>query len=84
MEKLCAYLLQHLILDFDGEVSMDIINRLLREDDTPEAGDLRARLFAERGPEDFLVVTADCLREHILYGIDSELIQEQIQLYLEA
>ena len=84
VEKLCAYLVQHLILDFDSEVSMEVINRLLQEDEFQDAQDLRARLFAEKGPGDFLIVIADCLRDYLTEGISSAHIREQILMYLEA
>ena len=84
MQQLASYLLNHIVLDFDGEVDMETLNALLLEDGSQLAHDLRARLIAEQGPTDFLVVLADCLKEFIREGINEELIGEQIGFYLDA
>ena len=84
VDELSAYIMEHLVLDLDGEVNMETINDMLMRDGSQIARDLRARLIAEQGPEDFLLALVDCLRESLREGITEEKIQEQVQYYLEA
>ncbi len=84
MKKFSRYLLDHLVLDFDGEITMEEINTLLLEDGSKLAHDLRARLIAESGPNDFLLVLADCLKEFLAEGINEELVGDQVAFYLDA
>ncbi|MBN1945891.1 MAG: hypothetical protein JW797_09450 [Bradymonadales bacterium] len=84
VDELCAYIMEHLVLDLDGEVNLETINEMLMRDGSQMARDLRARLIAEQGPDDFLLVLVDCLRESLREGINEEKIQEQVQYYLEA
>lgn len=84
MEEFATYLIQHLVLDFDGEISMEHINTLLLEDGSPQAKKLRARLIAEGGPDDFLLVVADCLKDFVRRGINEKTVNDQIDIYLDA
>jgi hypothetical protein len=84
MEELCSYIMNHLVLDLDGEVTMEAINDMLVRDGSQKARELRARLISEQGPNEFLLVLADCLRESLRDGINEDKVQEQIDYYLEA
>jgi hypothetical protein len=84
VDALATYLIGHIVLDFNGEVSMEQINTLLLEDGSALAKKLRSRLIQEGGPDDFLLVLADCLRESLRRGINEEAVKEQIDLYLNA
>lgn len=84
MDELCAVIMNHLVLDFEGEADMDLINDMLVRDGSQMARDLRARLIAEQGPDSFLLVLVDCLRENLRDGINESHIKEQVQFYLEA
>ena len=84
MNQLIAFLIEHLMLDFDNGVSLDAIMRLLETDKSPLARDLRSRLANERDVGDLLVPMADCLRPFITGGINSDRIREQLQAWVEA
>lgn len=84
MQKFSRYLIEHLVLDFDGDITMELVNELLLEDGSQVAHDLRARLIAEGGANDFLLVLADCLKEFMREGINEELVSEQVAFYLDA
>jgi hypothetical protein len=73
-----------MVLDLDGEVSMDAINDMLVRDPSPVSRDLRAKLIAENGPNEFLLVLCDCLREHLRTGVTEDRVLEQVRFYLEA
>jgi hypothetical protein len=84
VDELCSYIMKHLVLDLDGEMNMENINEMLMRDGSQVSRDLRARLISEQGPEDFLLVLVDCLRDSLREGIDEDKVREQIQYYLEA
>ena len=84
MDELCLYVMQHLVLDLDGDISMEAINEMLVRDGTQLSRDLRARLIAEQGPNEFLLVLVDCLREHLRDGITEDKILDQVKFYLDA
>jgi hypothetical protein len=84
LDEVCRYILDHLVLDFEGEFTMDTLNEMLVRDGSQLARDLRARIIAEQGPNQFLLVLLDCLRESLGDGIDKARVEEQIRFYLEA
>lgn len=84
MDELVSYIMQHLVLDLDGDISMDDINEMLVRDGSQVARDLRARLIAEQGPNDFLLVIVDCLRESLRDGINEDKVLNQVKFYLDA
>lgn len=84
MNQLIQFLLEHLMLDFDNEVTMEAVLRCLETDKSPLARDLKARITQDRDIGEFLVPMADCLRPHISQGIGSDRVREQIQAWVEA
>ena len=48
MKQLIAYLLDHAILDFSGDLTLDMVRDFLREDDSSEARGAAGQ--AGRGP----------------------------------
>lgn len=83
MDKLAAYLLEHIQLDFSG-VDFEVIQKLLREDRSPISTQLMTKLIEEKGEDELLIVLADCLKEFISQGIDNEVVKKQLALYAEA
>ena len=84
MNQLIQFLLEHLMLDFDNEVTMQAVLRCLETDKSPLARDLKSRVTQDRDIGEFLVPMADCLRMYIPDGIGSDRIREQIQAWVEA
>lgn len=84
MKQLIAYLLEHAILDFSGDLTLDMVRDFLRDDDSPEARSLLAKLVQDRGVDDMVVTLADCLQEYLRTGINDEVIHEQLKLYSES
>jgi hypothetical protein len=83
MDKLAQYLLEHIQLDFTG-VDFETIQKLLKEDRSPMSTQLMTKLIEDRGEEDLLVVLADCLKDYVAQGIDTEVVKKQLALYSEA
>jgi len=84
VNELARILLDNLYLDFQGALTMDEIRQCLRDDDSREARALLARLVEAKGVDDFIIVVADCLREHIRTGISVETVRAQLKAYSDA
>ena len=84
MNRLIDYLRQHLMIDFQGDLTVAKVRELLAGDDSREAKTLLAKLVAEKGVEDMVIVLADCLLEHVQRSLTDEVVREQIRMYAES
>ncbi len=84
MNELVRYLLENMYLDFQGEISLEQVRAMLREDGSREARQLLEKLTQENGIDDMLITLADTLKDYIQRGIDNETVREQLQLYSES
>lgn len=84
MRELVRYLLQNAVIDFQGEITMDKVRELLREEDSREARCLLSKLIDDRGVDEFLITIADCLKEHIPGGITEETLRQQLSSYADS
>jgi hypothetical protein len=72
------------MLDFSGDLTLEMVKDFLRGDDTREGRALLAKLVKDQGVEDMVVTLADCLQEHLRTGLTDEVMREQIRLYAES
>jgi hypothetical protein len=84
VRELARYLLEHAIIDFQGDITIEQVRQFLREDDSREARMLMSRLIEDKGVDDLLIVVADCLKEYIRAGINEDIIKEQLSTYSES
>ena len=84
MNQLVNYLLENLILDFQGDLTLDMVRDFLRDDDSRESKTLLSKLVEDRGVSEMLICIADCLRENLGQGIRQEEVKDQIRLYAES
>ena len=84
MNRLIAYLLDNLILDFQGDLTLDMVRDFLRDDESREGRALLAKLVEDRGVADMMITLADCLQDSIRSGISEEVVREQIRTYAES
>ncbi|HEY4116828.1 MAG TPA: hypothetical protein VGM56_03180 [Byssovorax sp.] len=84
MKELIRYLLDNLVIDFQGEITLETVRSFLREDDGREARQLLSKLIEEKGVDDMLITLADCLKEHIQHGINDKTVREQLTMYAES
>lgn len=84
MRELVRYLLENAVIDFQGEITMEKVRELLREEDSREARSLLSKLIDDKGVDEFLVTIADCLKDHIPAGITEETLREQLSTYAES
>ena len=83
MDKLSKYLLERLQLDFSGDIDVEVIKQLLRDDNSAEANQLLSKI-AQEGLDDLLIVVADCLKECLAEGITENSVKKQLVTYGEA
>ncbi|HMU41102.1 MAG TPA: hypothetical protein PKE31_19000 [Pseudomonadota bacterium] len=84
MNALINYLLDNLMLDFQGDLSMDLVRDFLRDDRSRDAEQLRAKLLETRSTSEMMITLADCLKEHVRTGINEDVIREQLRMYTES
>ncbi len=84
MKELIKYLLDNLVIDFQGEITLETVRSFLREDDGRESRQLLAKLIEEKGVEDMLITLADCLKENIQAGINERSVREQLNIYSDS
>jgi hypothetical protein len=84
VKQLINHLLQNLILDFQGDLTLDMVRDFLRDDDSREGRALLAKLVEDRGVSDMMITLADCLQDYLRTGITEETLREQIRTYAES
>jgi len=84
VKQLIAYLLDNMILDFQGNLTLDMVREFLRDDDSRESRALLSKLVEDRGVSDMMITLADCLQDAIKTGISEDVVREQIRTYAES
>ncbi len=84
MNELIRYLLSNIVLDFQGEISLDQVRTMLREDGGREARQLLDKLTQDHGVDDMLITLADSLKDYVGQGITTDVVREQLGLYSES
>jgi hypothetical protein len=83
VKQLAKYLLDRMIVDFEG-VDIEEVRALLRDADTEESRAILAKLVEERGIDELAITVADCLKDHLRTGIDESCIEEQLAMFSES
>ena len=84
MNQLIAFLLDHVMLDFSGGLTIDMVKDFIRDDDSREARALLNKLMQDGGVEEMQLTLADCLQEQLRTGLTEDVIREQLKLYAES
>jgi hypothetical protein len=84
VNELVRYLLNNLTLDFTGDIEPEQVRQFLRDDDSRDARQLLSKIIEDKGIDDLLITLADCLKEHIQKGINTQTVREQLQMYSDS
>jgi hypothetical protein len=84
VKELVRYLLDNMIVDFQGEISFETVRGFLRDDDGKEARAVLAKLIEDKGVDDMLITLADCLKDHLTTGVTEKVVKEQLMLYTDS
>src|SRR4029079_5773855 len=84
VKQLIAYLLENMIIDFQGDITIETMREFLRDDDSREARALLNKLVEDGGVSDMMITLADCLQESLKTTISEDVMREQIRTYAES
>jgi len=84
LNQLIAYLRENLLLDFQGDLSLEMVRDFLKDDDSRDARALLGKLVGDRGTNDMLIVLADCLLDHVQRSLTDDVVREQLRNYSES
>ena len=84
MKQLIAYLLDHAMLDFSGELTIDMVKEFLRDEESSEARSLLNKIMQDGGVEEMQITLADCLQDCLRTGLSEGVVGEQLKLYAES
>ena len=84
MNRLIAYLREHMLIDFQGDLSVEKVREFLAGDDTRDARQLLNKVVAERGVDNMMLVLADCLLEALQPAMTDDVMREQLRTYSES
>jgi hypothetical protein len=84
VNRLIKYLRQHVIIDFQGDLTVAKVRELLAGDDSRDAKALLSKLVADRKVEDMMLVVADCLLDYVQRSLTDEVMREQLRMYSES
>ncbi len=84
VQRLIEYLRSHLMLDFQGDLTVATVRDLLAGDDSRDSKQLLAKLVAAKNVDDMMLVLADCLLEHVQASLTDDVMRENIRSYAES
>lgn len=84
MDQLIAYLRDNLILDFQGDLTLEAVREFLKDDNSPEARTLLAKMVEDRGSNEMLIVLADCLLDTVQKSLSDEVMRNNLRIYAES
>jgi hypothetical protein len=84
VNALIQYLLKNLMLDFQGDLTMDMVRDFLREDESRDARFLLSKLAEDKDTSSMMITLADCLKDFLRTGINEDVVREQIRIYADS
>jgi hypothetical protein len=84
VQSLIAYLRDHVIVVFQGDLTAEKVRELLAGDDSRDAKAVLARLARDRKVDDMLLVLADCLLESVQAALTDDVVAGQLRTYADS
>ena len=84
VNRLIAYLRENLMLDFQGDLTVEKVRELLAGDDSRDARTLLAKVVNEGKVEDMLLVLTDVLLEVVQNALTDDVMREQLRMYTDS
>ena len=84
MNRLIAYLRENLMLDFQGDLTVEKLRELLSGDDSRDARNLLAKVVNVGKVEDMLLVLTDVLLEVVTNALTDDVMREQLRMYTDS
>ena len=84
MNQLIEYLRKNVILDFQGDLNLEMCREFLKDDDSREARQLLAKIVHDKGTNEMILILADCLVEAVQNALTDDVMREQLRMYSES
>jgi hypothetical protein len=84
VNRLIAYLREHIIVDFQGELTVEKVRELLAGDESRDARTILSKLIGDGKIEEMMLVLADCLLESVQKALTDDVMREQLRTYIES
>jgi hypothetical protein len=84
VNRLISYLRENLMLDFQGDLTVEKVRELLTGDDSRDARNLLAKVVSEGKVEDMLLVLTDVLLDVVKSALTDEVMREQLRMYMDS
>lgn len=84
MKELIAYLRENLILDFQGELDLEMVREFLKTDDSREAKAVMSKVVADGGADELMLVLADVLLDTVRAALTDDVLRKNLQAYAES
>lgn len=84
MNRLIDYLRKNVMLDFQGDLTVEDVRDLLAGDDSRDTRALLAKVVAEGAVDEMLLVLSDCLLEAVQNALTDDVIREQLRTYTQS
>lgn len=84
MNKLIAYLRENVVLDFQGDLDLEMVRDYLKDDDSREAKAVLAKVVADGNADDMMLVLADVLLETVRSALTDDVLRQNLRLYAES
>ena len=84
VNRLIAYLRENLMLDFQGDLSVEQVRELLAGDESRDARNLLAKVVRDGKVEDMLLVLTDVLLEVVQNALTDDVMREQLRMYTDS
>lgn len=84
MNQLIDYLRKNVILDFQGDLNLEMCREFLKDDDSREARQLLAKIVQDKGTNEMILILADCLVEVVQNALTDDVMREQLRMYSES
>jgi len=84
VNQLIAYLRENVILDFQGDLNVEMVREFLKDDDSREAKIVLAKVVSDGGVDDMMIVLADVLLETVKRALNDDVLRQNLNSYSEA
>ena len=84
MKELIDYLRENLILDFQGDLNLEMVRDFLKGDDSREAKTVLAKVVSDGSADEMMLVLADVLLETVRSALNDDVMRRNLRLYAES
>ncbi len=84
MNKLARHLFDHLVIDFEGALSVEQARELLQSDNSRESRMLISKLVSDGSTNEMILTIAEVLKDYLRTGISEDTVRDQLKMYSDS